>query len=155
MAREHGVINREVFGSDISVRNLDAIVANLRAYDKEVQGKFRDLAERYAVKTYHLIQRKLPHGPSAEHPYSTGFRGETLRIEWTPSGLVFDIGWWREDFGDEPSGRGIFYPPYPEFGTQDQEAQPVLQPAFDEIAPAYSTEISSLLRRTTRRYSAS
>jgi HK97 gp10 family phage protein len=114
----------------LSVRDATAVVRNLLAADKAAVEAIRKVTRRNGQKAYDIAQSLCP--------VDTGHMKEMMILEFTPDDLLYELGWDEQDFLSigEP-----FYPPYQEYGTSRNAAQPSITPAYEEVHPQYQREV--------------
>lgn len=121
---------------DLRVRDIRGIVANLHSRNERVQVDVRDAVQRFGVDVRELAKELAP--------VDTGFMREQIRDEYSPEGLVVQVGYREEDF----TSRGLpFYAPYQEYGTVYMPAQPHIGPAYRAMLPHFREDLSVILRR--------
>lgn len=80
--------------------------------------------------------------------YDKGFMHDNVRVEYSTRGYTFEGGWNEDDF----AAAGLpFYPPFVEFGTSTQAAQPSIMPAYDQVAARLERDLASTLARSLER----
>jgi HK97 gp10 family phage protein len=126
---------RNVRGVKTTVGNIDAIVANFYATDKKVQAAVRRVVKRNGKDVQRLTKSLAP--------VDTGKMKRNVRLEFSESGLRFEVGWWNEDFIEDEH----FYPFYQEFGSARNAAQPSLGPAYDMNRPIYQAELRAEIKK--------
>lgn len=125
------------------VRGDKATIANIYAMRKDVVAEIKYTNIRTANDMRELTHQLCPK--------DTWFMAEHIRVEHTPDYRAFEVYWDPEDFEAE----GLeFYPPFVEFGTSKQRAQPSLGPAYDALSPHYSADISRNIKKALRAASA-
>lgn len=83
----------------------------------------------------------------------TGYMKSHLGLAYSADGGTYqsEVGWTEADFvaGTHPRTKAHppFYPPFVEFGTSRNAAQPAVTPAFEAEAPRVRTEIAAALAR--------
>lgn len=127
----------------IFVKNTAAVVANFFAADQRAQRAIRRTVRDYAGMTADLTRFFAPR--------DSGFLADHVAQWFTPRGFEFEVGWDPDTFAQA----GLpYYPPFVEFGTERNAAQPSLGPAYNEVAPqfrrALGENISAALARRTR-----
>lgn len=125
---------------ELGIRNLAGLVANFYAADALVQPAIRAAVQRGAEETAALA--------SFLAPYDTGFMSEHVRIDYTASGLGFEVGWHAEDFFEAGLA---FYPYFQEFGTSKMHAQPCLGPAWDDVRPRFRDDVGAAVQDAMAR----
>lgn len=124
----------------LSTRNTKGVIANILSADKRAQRAVRRVVREAGLQEYEIAY--------ALCPVDTGFMQDSLRLEFQPEGLGYELGWREEDF----TGAGLpFYPVYVEFGTSKMAAQPSLFPARDAVRPVFERSLSRELRAAYRR----
>lgn len=123
----------------LSIRNVSAVIANLKAADvriqRAVQKRVRRVGEDVHAVAYSLC------------PVDTGFMQDHLALEFTPKGFGFSVGWKEEEF----SAAGLpFYPPYVVFGTDKQAPQDPLTPAYNQHIPPFQASLGAIIREAAR-----
>lgn len=129
------------FDVSLTVRGVEGLAANFQATNARVQRNVRDVNGRSAAR---LHARTVDLCPK-----DTFFMSEHVRTDFSAGGLTFETGWDASDFigtTDEDGNERSFYPPYVEFGTMHQRAQPSLTLAYIEEEPRYKQELSEALR---------
>lgn len=125
---------------DLQTRNASALVANLYQWDRRFQRDVRSLVQD--------IGRDARAAARTIVPYDTGFMHDHLRLEFSPSGLVWSLGWLEREF----AAAGLpFYPPYQEFGTLFMPAQPTLGPAARHVEEDMRIRLAELMRASAAR----
>jgi HK97 gp10 family phage protein len=124
---------------DVRVRtdNIQALVANFYGRDVVFQRKVRALNREYAEYVRDVAEQLAPK--------DTTFMARHIRKDFSEDHLRWSVGYREEDF----TSKGLF--PYylvQELGGAYQEAQPHLFPAYREMAPHYTEDLSALLKRT-------
>lgn len=140
----------------VTVRNVDALVRNFFEYTEELDANLRELARVYADKLEEETYQTTYVGREVDPPWHPGYMRDHIRVQFTPSGLGFEVGWSEEDtdaIGENfyfkfwqvtgwTDRKGIFHPPVPS-----------LQPAYEHIRPEYQQAVAAMLRGVTRRHS--
>lgn len=124
---------------DLAVR-VDATIVNLRKIDEIAQAECVDAVRRAGDGFLDAVHRRVA--------YDTGFMYNNVRVEYTPKGYTFEGGWNEDDF----SAAGLpFYPPFVEFGTSRQSAQPSILPAYDEVSKRLESDLARSLAQSLER----
>jgi HK97 gp10 family phage protein len=127
---------------DLSFKNTSAVIANLYAFDADVQVAVINLVRRAGE-----FCRELTFYFS---PVDTTFMRNHIRVTFGPKGYSFEVGWLEDDF---LSAGLAFYPLYQEFGTRFMHAQPSLTPAYEETREWFLPELTAEIRRAAARRS--
>lgn len=122
----------------LTVRGQKALIANLKATNHESRERFRVTTRTFAQR----IRDRAAQLAAKD----TGYMARSTKYKLSADELTFEAGWWVEDF--LPHGLP-FYPPFVEFGTSQQAAQPALGPAYEESMPDYVAAIREDIRRAT------
>lgn len=125
-----------LFQVRLTVRNAGALLANFHSMNAEIQAGSVAIVARIAER----VREKT----AARAAYDTGFMHDNVRKMLSAKGLTYTVGWFTEDFVGK-----VFYPPYPEFGTSRQSAQPALMPSAREGEEELKAEIAALIARAT------
>lgn len=126
---------------DVAVR-VDATIVNLRKLDAEATRECVDAVHRAGDRFLDLVRDRCAR--------DTGFMADHVRVEYSEKGYTFEGGWNADDF--ESSGLP-FYPPFPEFGTSRQPAQPSLLPAFEDVSQSLEADLADSIRANLSRAS--
>lgn len=124
----------------LEVRNTDGVIANLRAADRRVQAAVKRVIAEDG--------RTLLRSAKARAPVRTGRLRRLLRLELTPAGLGYAVGWRRSEFRAE---RVAFYPVYVTLGTRRQRANPFLRRAFEGSRPRFRRALRDALSAAVAR----
>jgi HK97 gp10 family phage protein len=119
----------------VTVRGDKAIIANIQAFDHDTRERFRVVTRKHGQ----LIRDRVVQIA----PKKTGYLARNTRVRYSPDEMSFTVGWHPEDF--VPHGLP-FYPPYVEFGTSRQAAQPSLRPAYEWGSRRYAQGIRESIR---------
>lgn len=124
----------------VTVRGQKALIANLYAFSHRTREQFRVVTR----KNGQAIRDRTAQLAAKD----TGYMARNTKVKYSPDELVFEVGWWEEDFtpNDLP-----FYPPYVEGGTSRQPAQPALGPAYEWGRQQYEYELREAMRYSMRR----
>lgn len=125
---------------DLGIRNEQGLAANFYAADVAITNAMRQHV-RNTADAFDAVWEALI-------PVDTAFMLEHRHIVISPSGLAFEAGWDVSDF----VGAGLaFYPVFQEFGTYKMAAQPSLGPAYETIAPEFTSGMGEILRAAVAR----
>jgi HK97 gp10 family phage protein len=124
---------------DLGFRRINATVANFSRASAEAAPRLAATARRGAEAVEERAR--------AICPVRTGRMQRLIRSVFTESGLIFETGWFAEDFFAE---REPFYPIYVEWGTRFMAAQPTIGPAFASVTPLYQQWVRDDVRYLTR-----
>lgn len=125
---------------ELGVRGEQALVANFHGTEAAIVDGFRASAQT-AAELVVAVTRQLC-------AYDTGFMRDHVRIWYSRSGLVFEVGWDATDFFNEGLA---FYPWFVEFGTRTMDAQPALLPAYEYVTPLYLADLAENVARAVAR----
>lgn len=114
----------------LSVRELAGVIRNVYAADPIAVEAMKGTTRRSGIRAYNMAQDLCP--------VDKGFMKENMLLEFTPEDLIWELGWDERDF--EAAGLP-FYPPYQEFGTSRNAAQPSITPAFFEEQDRFQQEL--------------
>ena len=106
----------EIKGDAILLRTLQT-AANMKAHKAAVQKHGADL------------QKKAQSNAVFTHGYATGATKRSIKLEITDGGFTAKVT------------AGTDYSGYLEKGTRKMEAQPFMQPAFNEIQPKFIDDL--------------
>jgi hypothetical protein len=109
--------------------------ANLKAYDTAVQRNIREAQQQNGAEHRQRIAN--------EAPKDTWFMANHTRVEFTPSGLGYDVGFWASDF---TSAGLTFYPPFVVFGTYRQQANDFVFRATEPFRAVATERIAVAMR---------
>lgn len=123
----------------LEVMNQSAVISNLVAYQAGAYLEATTIVNEVAS----YVQRRTAERAAKD----TGFMAEHVREWLSEKGLKYRVGWTAQDF--IAAGKP-FYPPYPEFGTSRQPAQPALIPSAREGEKMIRERITAMLRRRSR-----
>ena len=128
----------------LRVEGTQGAVANFHASKRGVKRGIQRATERNGRALWALTHDLAPK--------DTWFMAEHLRLEFTPQMLGFEVFFDPADFlgAGEP-----YYPPYVEYGTSLNPAQPFMGPAADEIMPQYIADVGTEVRKGFARARAS
>jgi hypothetical protein len=144
------LLKSEIGVVKLTTRNVSGIVANIHAFNDEVQLFVRGNVEFWGHATVDETRaRMLAHDRPV---FDTGRMYENVEVRFGPSHLTYEAGWWPDAFDAD----GVeFYPILVELGTLTMPARPSLFPANELIRPLMLRSLSGGLRGITRRHSAS
>lgn len=127
----------------IEVRGLSGLAANFRALDREA-GR--------AIRRAMRERGELQHAATvAECPKRTGFMASKTRLDFSPEGLTYDIGYHAEDF----KGAGlVFYPQYVIYGTSRMAANDFLFRVHEMMRQDTTRAVGNELRASFQRFRA-
>jgi HK97 gp10 family phage protein len=115
----------------LSVRNVEAVKANLRQYGEGAKARAKVVVQDSADRLYGTAQQLCP--------VDTGFMKAHMLKEFTPAGFGYQVGFRGSDF---PTPYFI----YQEFGTRFMPAQPCIFPARDLERPRFRRDLAEALR---------
>lgn len=112
----------------LKVANTQGLRANLRQYGREARRRAVAAQKVNAAETFNIA--------AALCAFRTGFMLSKMRVEFSPSGLAWSLGWFAGDFiGKTNPADGtiirVFYPRYVVGGTRRQVAQDNITPALE------------------------
>lgn len=120
----------------LSIRNVSAVIANIKASDVRIQRTVRKHVKRVGEDVFAVAYSLCP--------VDTGFMQDHLTLQFTPKGLGFEVGWIEDDF----RLAGLpFYPPFVVFGTVNQAPQDPLTPAYNQHVPPFQDDLSAAIRQ--------
>jgi hypothetical protein len=122
------------------LRNADAVVANLRAREEQLQQTVREIVHEAGGVCRELVRVFCP--------VRTGFMRDHVRTDYSESGYAFATGWDSRDFLEAGLA---FYPPFVIAGTKNAPAQDCLTPAFTETVARMKVDLENALRSAARR----
>lgn len=125
----------------LTITGTEGVVRNMFALDK--------LAVEGMKKAVRRSGRRVQRGTKQLCPEDTGWMKEHVRLDISRTELTFEVGWRAEDFVDSPTGR--FYPPYVEYGTSRNKAQPSLTPTWETEHPRFTGDIRAEVQKAIRR----
>lgn len=124
----------------LEVRGLSGMLANFSKLDGTIQREFRILVKITGEQVRQLAYELAPK--------DTEFMADHILLRFSKDGLTFAVYLDPKDF----AAAGLnFYPPYVEHGTQNSEAQPFMEPAFQAIAPFFKEDCVKLAKQAMRR----
>lgn len=133
----------------LSTRNLNAVIAGLRQYERESIGRAQVATTQYLERLYNTAQLLCP--------VASGYQKEHMRAELTPNGLGCQLGFEESDFVGQTNpatGEVITYPYFitNEFGNADgtHPAQPCIFPARAQEEPRYLRDLKEAIRPRRR-----
>jgi HK97 gp10 family phage protein len=114
---------------ELGIRNQQALVANFHSAEREIVDAMTDLTRAAGERAYAIAYAICPVDTS---PTADDFAmRDYIRLEFSAGGLVWELGWYAEDF----FGAGHpFYAFFVEFGTRFMPARPSLRPAFEQAS---------------------
>jgi hypothetical protein len=127
----------------LSTRNLQAVKANLKQYDKGVRERAKVVVLESLERTFAIAQSLAPR--------ETHYMAEHMRAELTLHGFGYEVGYEQSDFVgrlNPVSGVRIteFYPLFQEFGTMLQPGTPHIFPARDQERPRFRRELARAMK---------
>lgn len=126
--------------SGFEVRGLSALAANFHAADEVLHEEVRGAVDRARTETHDIAEQLAPK--------ASGFMADHIRDEESEGGLTYSVGFDPADF----KAAGLeFYPPYVEFGTENNPAQPFLLPAGEIVRPHFEADVREALQRAASR----
>lgn len=128
------------FAFELGVRNLQGLVANFYATERDIVEAMQQAAQRAADLVQQVTQ--------ATCAVDTGFMREHVRTWHSATGLVWEVGWDAADFF---AAGEAFYPWFVELGTRYMAAQPALLPAYEYVVPIYQHDVADLVRLAVER----
>lgn len=126
------------------VRDDRALIRNIYAADRIAVEAIRATTRRSGTRAYKAAQRYCP--------VDTRFMKDNMRLEFSDDDLIWELGW---DEGDFEAAGLPFYPPYQEYGTSRNVAQPSVTPAHFEEEPRYQRELARDIEAALARRRAS
>lgn len=125
----------------IEVRGQSGLAANFRALDAAVKP-----AVQHAMQRQGGLQKERT---EAECPKRTGFMASRTRLDFSPEGLTYTVGYKAEDFEAE----GLpFYPPFVILGTSRMAANDFLFRVHEMMAQENTRVVGDELRRSFQRF---
>lgn len=140
-----GQINGDFNGS-VTVRNVDALKANLARVQKNAKKAILDAVGTAAAKIHTRTVDLCPK--------DTFFMSEHVRTDFSPGGYTFTTGWQATDFIGTTDATGkprSFYPFFVEFGTRRMRARPSLSIAYAEELPRFQRSLAAAMRNAYER----
>lgn len=127
--------------ASIEVRGLSGLAANFRTMDGAAkQGIRKAMRERGEAQHAATV---------AECPKRTGFMASKTRLEFSPEGLTYDIGYHAEDF----EGAGLaFYAQFVIYGTSRMAANDFLFRVHEFMRQDTTRAIGDELRASFERF---
>ena len=123
----------------LSVRGAKGLAANFYAKATRVRGECVRETKTHGRAVMNLATQLAPR--------DTGLLQDSITVEFSPSGLAYEVFSDPEEFANrgEP-----YYAGYVEHGTSESPAQPFLGPAHAALEEQYSANISRALRKAMR-----
>lgn len=119
----------------VGVRGVQGMVANLYAYNEAVQRNVRQAVQENGAEHRQRI--------AEEAPKDTGFMASQTRVEYSPEGLTYEVGYFAPDF---TSAGFPFYPPYVVFGTSRMAANDFIFRATEPFRSVATERVADAVR---------
>lgn len=114
--------------ASIKVKGLDKLQKSLK------ENATMDGVKRAVRHNGAEMQKKVQNNADFTKGYQTGNTKRTIGLEITDNGLVAEVGPITE------------YSPYLEWGTRYMDAQPFVEPAYDEQKKKFKSDMKKLVR---------
>lgn len=119
----------------LKVRGVSGMVANLHAAEKQaveaVKASVRRMGEEQRSRT------------EQECPKRTGFMASKTRLDFSPEGLTYNVGYEAADF---EGGGMAFYPQFVIFGTRYMAPNNFIFRVQEEMAPRLTREVGQAVK---------
>lgn len=128
--------------SDLSlaVQDLTGVIRNIFAADPIAVTAMKGTTRKSGKRAYRIAQQLCP--------VDEGFMKDNMELVFTDEDLFWELGWEERVFTEA----GLpFYPPYQEYGTDRNQAQPSITPAHFEESPRFQKEIGDDVRAALER----
>ncbi len=128
--------------SGIRVQGLSGLAANFRAFDREVGRGVREVVRQNGIEQHAETE--------AAAPRDTGFTADHTRLEFSPGGLAYTVGY---DPADYAAAGKDFYVLYLIFGTRFIAANNWPLRVHEARAPKLTRDVGDVLRGAARSVS--
>ena len=124
----------------LQIKNVDPVIRRLRAYPPAARKGIRAVIGEYAAKEYQMAYDLCPK--------DTFFMADHIRVEFSPGGYAYYLGWRRRDF--TAAGKS-FYALYQELSFRHWLSgkiihNPCLQPTRAVMRPRFERDLARALR---------
>src|SRR5688500_18778424 len=129
----------------LSVRGQRGLAANLHAADKQISEAVRLVTLETAVRVHAGAQERAPK--------DTGFMTDHIRIDMSPGGLAFEVGYREDDFlrADLPPYFIFQELGFHHYATGEYIRNPHLEPAYRAEERGYRNGIRTAVRDAIAR----
>ena len=114
----------------LEVKGLDALIGTLK--ENVTLDDVKRIVQKNGVDLTATMKRQTT--KSYVKGYSTGDTAGSINMKVLNGGLTVEVA------------TGTSYSPYVEWGTRFMEAEPIVQPSLDVIAPKFYSDLSRVMK---------